>query len=253
MVKSAEIRGHFVICFVATSFALAAAPSWAMDAIGVATAVHPAVAQLTATSTIPVRGGDGVAAYEVLRTDIGGSTKIVFVDGASLSLGASSSVALNSFVRVGPKVFQKATFQLARGSFGFATGRSDKRAYEINTPTATIEANGTAFDVVVTDDRTIVTARSGDVELCPIKYKRRVTKSAPQAPLAGAKCTHVAAGGSGTILAGDPGDPDGSATASAIAGAQPLTPTPLPPRNPLPPLPPLDPAISIGTAYSSAN
>jgi len=248
MIGSAQIRGRFVLCLVAIGFTLAAAPSWARDAIGVATAVRPAVAQLTATSTLPVRGGDAVTAYEVLRTDASGSIKIVFVDGASLTLGASSSVALNSFVLAGQKVFQKATIQLARGSFGFTTGRSDPRAYEINTPTATIEARGTAFDVVVTDDRTIVTARSGDAELCPIKYKRRVTKSAPQALPADAKCTHVAAGGSGTIL-GD-GDPDPSATASALASAQPLTPPPLPPR---PLVPPYDPGIPSIPNYASNN
>ena len=78
------------------------------------------------------------AVDEVVKTGMESAAKLVFSDNTNLSMGPGSAVTLNKFVYSGAGSYEKATFQLVKGAFRFTTGGSDKRAYEIKTPTATI-------------------------------------------------------------------------------------------------------------------
>ena len=56
-------------------------------------------------------------------------------------------MTLDQFVYAGEFNGQKMTVNLAKGIFRFTTGALDKRAYQINTPTAAIGVRGTVLDI----------------------------------------------------------------------------------------------------------
>ena len=85
-------------------------------------------------------------------------------------MGPGSRVTLNKFVYSGASRYEKATFQLVKGEFRFTTGASDKRAYEIQTPTATIGVRGTVLDIRV-DAKvpgTLVVLQEGAASVCMV-------------------------------------------------------------------------------------
>jgi len=231
-----------VVGVLCLATALLAAPgARAAEAIGVATEVHPQVSQVSGSSEQPIGGGQSVTRDEVVKTGPNGSTKIVFTDSTHLSIGASSRIALTNFVFAGKKNYEKATFQLAKGAFRFATGGSDKHAYEINTPTATLGVRGTVFEVKVTDEGTTVEVISGEVHMCPINFDPQQdegkdcnsngggAQGGRRKPGCHLSCSDITAGGSGTILASDLTDPGGT-----TFGGNQISPTP--PGAPPPPV-----------------
>lgn len=233
-------RAVGVLCFVTANAAAPGAQS--AEAIGVATEVHPQVSHVAGSSETPIGGGQSVTRDEVVKTGPSGSTKIVFTDNTHLSIGASSRIALTNFVFAGKKNYEKATFQLAKGAFRFATGSSDKHAYEINTPTATLGVRGTVFEVKVTDEGTTVDVSSGEVHMCPINFDPQQDEGKDcnsndggprprRKPGCHLSCSDITAGGSGTILASDLTDPGMSTTFSNT----PFSPPPAPPPNIVPP------------------
>ena len=110
----------------------------AEEAIGVAAVVRNQVDQALPTRVIPINVGENITRDEVVKTGMESAAKLVFSDNTNLSMGPGSAVTLNKFVYSGAGSYEKATFQLVKGAFRFTTGGSDKRAYEIKTPTATI-------------------------------------------------------------------------------------------------------------------
>src|SRR5262249_43676911 len=70
-------------------------------------------------------------------------------DGTVLSVGPSSRVALDTFVYDPDPSRQKMVISMTRGVLRFATGRLDKNAYVIATPSATIAVRGTVFTVAI--------------------------------------------------------------------------------------------------------
>jgi hypothetical protein len=207
-------RGLGVLCLASAIGAGSTAAVTAAEAIGVATAVRPEVDQEVGSNSVPVKAGESVLLDEVVRTGPNGSTKIVFTDDTNLTINGSSRVALNQFVFSGKKNYEKATFQLAKGAFRFATGNSEKRAYEIDTPTATLAVRGTVFRVNVTDNGTTVDVESGEVGMCtknvqPFSDDAQKCTSPDGQPVSRGsgggkcKCLEITAGGSGTILLSD--------------------------------------------------
>jgi hypothetical protein len=139
----------------ATAFIGGAAAS-AQEVIGVAAVVRNEVDQALATRVIRINAGENITHDEVVKTGPDSAAKLVFSDNTNLAMGPGSTLTLNKFVYSGEHTYEKATFQLVKGAFRFTTGGSDKRAYEIKTPTATIGVRGTAMDILV-DDQTLIT------------------------------------------------------------------------------------------------
>ena len=147
--------------------------------IGSASTVRNSVVQVKGTASSPIGAGDSVVRDEVVRTGAESATKLVFKDSTNLAVGPTSTVRLDRFVFADDNSASKVSVNLVRGAFRFTTGGSDKRAYEIRTPVATIGVRGTVFDVSSQPGRTIVRLEQGEVIVCTRSRSKCTTLSNP--------------------------------------------------------------------------
>ena len=132
--------------------------------IGVAAVVRNTVSQLEPRVT-RIAKGDEVVRNEVVRTAADSDARFVFRDDTNLSLGPGSTVKLDRTVFDDPKAGDIA-IKLTMGAFRFVTGNSNKEAYVINTPVATMGVRGTTLDVLVERRRNKVVLVAGAVNVC---------------------------------------------------------------------------------------
>ncbi len=101
------------------------------------------------------------------------SARLTFLDDTNLSIGPSSRVVLDEFVYRGGSQAQNVAVSLTRGAFRFATGNSDKNAYQIKTTTATIGVRGTVLDIFSGPNETLVTLMDdGAATICTATRSR---------------------------------------------------------------------------------
>src|SRR6266478_3766917 len=143
---------------------LSATTSAAEGPIGVAAVVRNTVSQLEPRVT-RIAKGDEVVRNEVVRTAADSDARFVFRDDTNLSLGPGSTVKLDRTVFDDPKAGDIA-IKLTLGAFRFITGHSNKEAYEIKTPVATMGVRGTTLDVLVERRRNKVVLVAGAVSVC---------------------------------------------------------------------------------------
>ena len=143
---------------------LPATTSAAEGPIGVTAAVRNTVSQLEPQVT-RIAKGDEVVRNEVVRTAADSDARFVFRDDTNLSLGPGSTLKLDRTVFDDPKAGDIA-IKLTSGAFRFITGHSNKEAYQITTPIATIGVRGTTFDVLVERRRNKIVLVAGEVTVC---------------------------------------------------------------------------------------
>ena len=143
---------------------LPAMTSAAEGPIGVTATVRNTVSQLEPQVT-RIAKGDAVVRNEVVRTAADSDARFVFRDDTNLSLGPGSTLKLDRTVFDDPKAGDIA-IKLTQGAFRFITGHSNKEAYEISTPVATIGVRGTTLDVLVERRRNKVVLVAGAVSVC---------------------------------------------------------------------------------------
>lgn len=139
----------------------------AQEHIGSTALAHNDVTRDLAGASAPLVAGDSVFRNEVVRTGADSTAKLIFLDSTNLGVGPVSSVKLDQFVYVGESNGQKMTVNLAKGVFRFTTGALDKKAYEIQTPTAVIGVRGTVLDIGVQGVQSKVTLVEGQALICP--------------------------------------------------------------------------------------
>ena len=132
--------------------------------IGVAAIVRNTVSQLEPRVT-RVAKGDEVVRNEVVRTAADSDARFVFRDDTNLSLGPGSTLKLDRTVFDDPKAGDIA-IKLTQGAFRFVTGNSEKEAYVIKTPIATMGVRGTTLDILVKKRRNKIVLRAGKVTIC---------------------------------------------------------------------------------------
>ena len=143
---------------------LPATTSAAEGPIGVAAVVRNTVSQLEPHAT-RIAKGDEVVRNEVVRTAADSDARLVFRDDTNLSLGPGSTLKLDRTVFDDPKPGD-IVIKLTSGAFRFVTGNSNKEAYEIKTPIATMGVRGTTLDILVKKRRNKIVLRSGKVTVC---------------------------------------------------------------------------------------
>src|SRR5262245_7813046 len=111
---------------------------------------------------------DPVRELEVLETARNSNGEFILADDTKLALGPNARLALDKFVYDPNKtVGGQVTVNFAKGAFRFITGNSDKEAYEIKTPTASLGVRGTLFDGYVADNGAmVVLLHEGGVNVC---------------------------------------------------------------------------------------
>ena len=158
---------HFVSCVsLALGIALSASAAVAAEQAGEALAV---IDQADVEGEVGERKlivGMGVALGERVITDSGGEAQLLFNDGTRLVVGPNSSLILDEFVFRGGAAENQFTVRALGGAFRFITGESQKDAYLIHTPSATIGVRGTTFDFVVTPGETNLLLYKGGAAVC---------------------------------------------------------------------------------------
>ena len=120
-------------------------PAFAFDAIGevVATVGKPTVSGPAGDRDLKA----GAPVYEDDKIVVSsGNAQIILADGTKLVIGPGSTLVLDRFLMKGGDTAEKVSIKALRGTFRFITGRSAKKAYDIQTANATIGIRGTGFD-----------------------------------------------------------------------------------------------------------
>ncbi len=91
----------------------------------------------------PVYSGDRINTGPV------GEAQIRFRDGTRLVVGKNSSLVIDRFVFNEDGSAKKVGINFAKGAFRFISGGSNKQAYALRTPNATLAVRGTVMDIVV--------------------------------------------------------------------------------------------------------
>jgi len=157
---------RIVIAVVATSVLMAApagaAPQQAGSAVAVVQSAN--VDAPGATRVLQVKGE--VFMGDKVETGKSGQAQLLFLDNTRMVVGPSSKLTIDSFVYKGSTA-SRFGITAVKGAFRFITGASEKQAYVIKTPTATIGVRGTRFDFTVDETgATNFALYEGSVAMC---------------------------------------------------------------------------------------
>lgn len=161
--RRARLRRSRIRLLLALACAVLAGPVAAQQ-IGAA-----AIARNQVSGSQPARSiavGSDVFRNEVVRTGADSQARLVFLDDTNVALGPQSSVTLDRFVYSGDNSAQAVSVNFARGVFRFTSGNSEKRAYQLRTPLATIGVRGTVLDIRSEASRTTVVLVEGEATVC---------------------------------------------------------------------------------------
>jgi hypothetical protein len=151
--------------------ALTAVPASTQTRVGEAAVVKNEVLRVAASSTTHIKVGDGLVRDEVVRTGLDSATRLVMADSTNLSLGPNATLKLDRTVFDDSTHYRDIAVRLTSGAFRFVTGNSDKAAYKISTPLATIGVRGTTLDILSQRGRTIVNLQDGAASVCTISFE----------------------------------------------------------------------------------
>jgi len=171
--KSIGYEMNFRNCFLFL-FAiglLATSPVHAQTRVGEAAVVKNEVLRVAAFSTSQIKVGDGLVRDEVVRTGLDSATRLVMADSTNLSLGPGATLKLDRTVFDDEHHYRDVAVRLTSGAFRFVTGNSDKAAYRITTPLATIGVRGTTLDILSQRGKTIVNLQDGAASVCTISFE----------------------------------------------------------------------------------
>ena len=161
------MRDWRLILFALCAFAADLGGAFAQEHIGSTAVARNDVTRDLAGAMGPLTVGDSVYRNEVVRTGADSTAKLIFLDSTNLGVGPVSRVTLDQFVYVGQSNGQKMAVNLAKGVFRFTTGKLDKSAYIISTPSAAIGVRGTVLDISVRSAQSRVTLVEGQALVCP--------------------------------------------------------------------------------------
>src|SRR4051812_28775799 len=150
---------------------LAASPLSAQTRVGEAAVVKNEVLRIAASATSRINVGDGLLRDEIVRTGLDSAARLVMSDSTNLSLGANASLKLDRTVFDDETHYRDVAVRLTSGAFRFVTGHSEKAAYKITTPLATIGVRGTTLDILSQRGQTIVNLQEGQASVCTISFE----------------------------------------------------------------------------------
>ena len=132
-------RTHLPWMMVAVVLLFGSTSAWSDEKIGGAEIIIDGVqGDLASGSTVPVVQGDAVYRDEGVQTHVDSKARLLLEDKTNVTIGPSSTVKLDRFVRAGTKQPGTIVLNLANGTCRLVVGGANKRAYTIVTPTAVI-------------------------------------------------------------------------------------------------------------------
>ncbi|MBR1090654.1 FecR domain-containing protein [Bradyrhizobium manausense] len=162
---------RFLLFPTLLSFAICAAPcAQAQTRVGEAVLVQNEVVRVAA-STTPINVGDSMLRDETVRTGADSAARFVMADSTNLSLGPSATLKLDRTVFNDEHSYRDVAIRMATGAFRFVTGHSEKTAYKITTPLATIGVRGTILDILSQRGRSVVVLQEGAASVCTLNLQ----------------------------------------------------------------------------------
>ena len=163
------MRNEFAFLFFSTllSAALCAAHcAQAQTRVGEAVVVKNEVVRVAGSATARSMSATAVLRDETVRTGADSAARLVMADSTNLSLGANSSLKLDRTVFNDEHSYREIAIRLTTGAFRFVTGHSEKTAYKITTPLATIGVRGTTLDILSQRGRPSWCCRTAPRRVC---------------------------------------------------------------------------------------
>jgi ferric-dicitrate binding protein FerR (iron transport regulator) len=108
---------------------------------------------------------------EIVRTGLDSAARLVMSDSTNLSLGPNASLKLDRTVFDDETHYRDVAVRLTSGAFRFVTGNSEKAAYKITTPLATIGVRGTTLDILSQLVHTIVNLQECQASVCTVSFE----------------------------------------------------------------------------------
>jgi hypothetical protein len=155
------------ICLVA---GIDPASAQAPTRVGEAAVVKNEVLRVAASAT-QINVGDALLRDETVRTGADSATRLVMADSTNLSLGPNATLKLDRTVFDDEHHYRDVAVKLTSGTFRFVTGNSEKAAYKITTPLATIGVRGTILDILSQRGQTIVNLQEGASTVCTVTFE----------------------------------------------------------------------------------
>ena len=164
-------HGFLSLFAIGLVIALTATPVSAQTRVGEAAVVKNEVLRVAGSATTQIKVGDGLVRDEVVRTGVDSATRLVMADSTNLSLGPNATLKLDRTVFDDSTHYKDVAVRLTSGAFRFVTGNSDKSAYKITTPLATIGVRGTTLDILSQRGQTIVNLQDGAATVCTVTFE----------------------------------------------------------------------------------
>ena len=162
----------FLFLFVLGAIAvLAASPLQAQTRVGEAAVVKNEVLRVAGSATSRINVGDGLLRDEIVRTGLDSAARLVMSDSTNLSLGPNASLKLDRTVFDDETHYRDVAVRLTSGAFRFVTGNSEKAAYKITTPLATIGVRGTILDILSQRGSSTVVLQEGAASVCTLSFQ----------------------------------------------------------------------------------
>lgn len=158
-------------CALVLAALLAAGPVRAQTRIGEAVVIKNEVVRVAGPSSSQINVGDGMLRDEVVRTGADGAARFVMADSTNLSLGASATIKLDRTVFNDEHSYRDIAIRLTTGAFRFVTGHSEKTAYKITTPLATIGVRGTILDILSERGKSTIVLQEGAAIVCTLSFQ----------------------------------------------------------------------------------
>ena len=162
---------RFLLFPTLLSITLCAAPcAQAQTRVGEAVLVQNEVVRVAAGTT-PINVGDSMMRDETVHTGAESAARFVMADSTNLSLGPSATLKLDRTVFNDEHSYRDVAIRMATGAFRFVTGHSEKTAYKITTPLATIGVRGTILDILSQRGRSVVVLQEGAASVCALSFQ----------------------------------------------------------------------------------
>jgi hypothetical protein len=163
--------GVLCISVLCLTTGLAANPAHAQARVGEAAVVQNEVVRVAGSATSQINVGDGVLRDEIVRTGLASAARLVMADSTNLSLGPNATIKLDRTVFDDEHSYRDIAIRLTSGAFRFVTGHSEKTAYRITTPLATIGVRGTILDILSLRGKTTVVLQEGASRVCTLGFQ----------------------------------------------------------------------------------
>ena len=148
-----------------------ASSAHAQTRIGEAVIIQKEVLRVVGSGGSQINVGDGVLRDETVQTGADSAARFVMADSTNLSLGANATVKLDRTVFNDEHSYRDIAIRLTSGAFRFVTGHSEKAAYKITTPLATIGVRGTILDILSQRGQTTVVLQEGAASVCTLGFQ----------------------------------------------------------------------------------